>query len=267
MRPEVLLARAGEPLTALEPLPGGHMGEVVRAGRVVVKVGAHDPEQFPAEARGLALLGDAGCRVPEVLYVDPDGLVMRWLAPGPDDWGGLALMLAQLHGTRVGGYGSSAPVFLGRIRLPAARGDARTVAVDGRIGPVLDGVRGALGGLAARVDRVLAEVRPPEEGPVRLHGDLWSGNVHMAAEGAALIDPSGWCGERAVDLAMMTLFGGFPDAFWDAYEALLPIPDEVRAHLPYWRLYFLLAHVRFFGRGYLPAVVEAIDDLTALGGR
>jgi phosphatidylserine decarboxylase len=261
-RVEDLLRRAGLPVVDVEPLPGGPMGVVVRAGDAVVKVGAADGEQYAAEARGLARLGAAGVRVPEVLHLEADGLVMRWLEPGDPDWEGLAVQLAHLHTTRVGGHGSNAPVFLGRLRLPAVLGSSADVWVGGRLGPVLAGVRGAIGPLAARVDRVVDRVEPPLEGPVLLHGDLWSGNVHMSSEGAALLDPSGWCGERAVDLAMMTLFGGFPTAFWRAYEGLAPVPDEVRAHLPYWRLYFVLAHVQFFGRTYLPALQRELDALT-----
>ena len=92
------------------------------------------------------------------------------------------------------------------------------------------------------------------EGPSIIHGDLWSGNVLMTEQGAALIDPSVWVGERAVDLAMMRLFGGFATPCWDSYRETLPIPSEIEEAIPFYQLYYVLVHVYFFGESYLPSV-------------
>jgi len=120
-----------------------------------------------------------------------------------------------------------------------------------RIRPLLDATRPVLGGAARVVEQVLDEVEPPTEGPGWIHGDLWSGNVHHSVDGPALIDPSAQVGERGVDLAMMSLFGGFPAAFWEAYEGVAPIPEAVRAAVPYHQLLYLLVHVHFFGGAYV----------------
>ena len=92
-----------------------------------------------------------------------------------------------------------------------------------------------------------------------LHGDLWHGNVYFAREGPALLDPSFFVGERGVDLAMMRLFGGFPRRFWEVYGELYPVPEEVERALPRYQVYYLLAHVHFFGQGYLGALWRAIS--------
>ena len=99
----------------------------------------------------------------------------------------------------------------------------------------------------------------PAEGPAPLHGDLWHGNVYFAREGPALLDPSFFVGERGVDLAMMRLFGGFPRRFWEVYGELYPVPEEVERALPRYQVYYLLAHVHFFGQGYLGALWRAIS--------
>ena len=90
--------------------------------------------------------------------------------------------------------------------------------------------------------------------PALLHGDLWSGNALPLADGSVgLIDPAPYYGDPLADLAMMELFGGFPDLFFDAYFAesgVRPEPRRLAAH----RLYHALNHLHLFGRGYLGMV-------------
>lgn len=264
MRPEELLRRAGLSVAGRpRRLSGGDMGQVWQIGPFVVKSHPSPPRGlYPAEARGLAQLGAAGCRVPAVHYVDEDGLIIDDLGSGPADWGDLAAQLAHLHGAPAPPYGAPAPVFLGRFELPAGTGtDWRALWWELRLRPLVQATRGTLGGAADRVEQAALRGPISSEGPVLLHGDLWSGNLHMGRAGAALIDPSVWCGERGVDLAMMQLFGGFPRPFWRAYEAALPIPESTRTALPLYRLYYLLVHVHFFGAGYLSGVRGALDEL------
>ncbi|XOB98336.1 fructosamine kinase family protein [Deinococcota bacterium DY0809b] len=257
MDPRELLNRAGLPPEGrAEPLAGGDMGRVWRLGPYVVKTDPNPPRGlFPAEARGLDALAAAGVRVPRVHWVGEEGIVLEYLPAGADDWAALARMIAGLHTRPVTGYGTDRPVFLGRFELPVERStDWREFWTRGRLQPLLDASRERLGELAGPLERFVRGFAWPAEGPVLVHGDLWSGNVLMAAEGPALIDPSAWHGERAVDLAMMRLLGGFPEAFWAAYEAVRPVPPEVREALPAYQLYFLLVHVHFFGSGYLAGV-------------
>ena len=105
---------------------------------------------------------------------------------------------------------------------------------------------------------MLIDYEVPTEGAVWVHGDLWNGNVLMSNEGAVLIDPSAWIGERAVDLAMMRLFGGFPEQFWHAYETHYPIPKSIEAALPFYQIYYLLVHVHLFGAHYLEQIKRIV---------
>ncbi len=214
---------------------------------------------FPAEAEGLAALADVGVRVPAVHWVDEEGIVLDYLPPGPEDWNGLAAMLARLHRAHRPHYGWPQRVYLGTFPFPGRTGkDWTNYFVEQRVIPLVEATWNRLGRTGLKLERTLAHLRLPTEGPVLLHGDLWSGNVHMSREGAALLDPSVWIGERGVDVAMMRLFGGFPARFWEAYEALLPIPEEVRAAIPCYQIYYLLAHIKFFGDGYLGALRQAL---------
>lgn len=263
MDPLALAAAAGVRGHTPERLHGGDVSDVVRVGPVVVKTHPSPPTGlFPAEARGLARLRAAGARVPEVLHVEERGLVMAWCAPGPADPVALGEMLARLHTQTQPHHGSAHPLFLGPIPLRAREvDDARTHLVDDRLRPLVARTRKTLGALASRLERRLDTLTLPEEGAVVVHGDLWSGNVLHGVDGPVLIDPSAQAAERAYDLAMMQLFGGFSRRTWDAYEALRPIPDAVRRSLPAYRLVFLLVHVDLFGSGYVPGVAEALDAL------
>ena len=90
------------------------------------------------------------------------------------------------------------PAFYAESRLlPLTRMAADRGALDAA------GVR-AVESVAARID----DLAGPAEPPARLHGDLWSGNVHAGADGRPwLIDPAAYGGHREVDLAMLSLFG------------------------------------------------------------
>jgi len=260
MDPQALLRRAGlEAQRPFHPLHGGDISRVFRAGPYVVKVAeGAPPGLFLAEAKGLAALAARGVRVPRVLFLAEEGLVLEYLAEGPKDWEALAEMLARLHRTREDRYWAE-PGFLGTFPLPGREGGGWTEFFFLRcVEPFLNATWGRLEGLGPKVEALYR--RPlPTEGPAPLHGDLWRGNVLFTQEGPALLDPAFFVGERGVDLAMMRLFGGFPEAFWRAYRALYPIPEEVERALPRYQVCYLLAHVYFFGEGYLGPLWKAIS--------
>lgn len=240
----------------LQRLSGGNIGSVWRSGSVVCKRMRDAPGGvFEAEAAGLALLKEAGVQVPEVHFVGSSGIVMSYIEPADPDWQDLAEQVARLHQHSASSHGTDEETFLGPWRTPASRGAWSDVFVDKRLRALLRETRQTLGpAVSERVEQALDEIEVPTEGPVRIHGDLWSGNVVHGRFGAVLIDPCVLDGERAVDLAMMQLFGGFPNEFWEVYEAVLPIPPEVARGLAFHRLYFLLAHVLFFGTSYVGEV-------------
>jgi fructosamine-3-kinase len=89
--------------------------------------------------------------------------------------------------------------------------------------------------------------------PSLLHGDLWSGNVLFDEDYAWLIDPAIYCGDAEADLAMTELFGGFPAAFYQAYNAVKPLSEAYALKKITYNLYHQLNHYNLFGSGYLPA--------------
>jgi fructosamine-3-kinase len=64
-----------------------------------------------------------------------------------------------------------------------------------------------------------------------------------------------------VDLAMMRLFGGFSPRTFAAYHEAFPLAPGHQQRVPLYQLYFLLAHVNLFGRGYVAQVEAALASL------
>jgi protein-ribulosamine 3-kinase len=92
-----------------------------------------------------------------------------------------------------------------------------------------------------------------------LHGDLWSGNFLCDASGQpVLIDPAVYFGHRSMDLGMTTLFGGFEEAFYEAYAYWYPLPPNYREQWEVCNLYPLLIHLNLFGRTYLASIESSV---------
>jgi fructosamine-3-kinase len=111
-----------------------------------------------------------------------------------------------------------------------------------------------LGGRARLLEKLLARlenwlpVQPPAS---LLHGDLWGGNWLTTAQGEpALIDPAVYYGHREAELAFTELFGGFPAAFYHAYEEAWPLDAGYVERKALYNLYHLLNHLNLFGEGY-----------------
>src|SRR5690606_27855734 len=105
------------------------------------------------------------------------------------------------------------------------------------------------------VERVIARldswITEPAEGPALIHGDLWSGNLHITRGGPALLDPAVYFGHREAELGMMTLFGGFGPRVFEAYDEAFPLDPGWRDRNPLYQLYHVLNHVNLFGAQYL----------------
>lgn len=101
--------------------------------------------------------------------------------------------------------------------------------------------------------------RFPKEAPALLHGDLWSGNLMVGADGyAAVVDPSAYYGLREAEIAFTTLFGGFKKEFYEAYNSVKPLESGFNDRIDLYNLYPLLVHLNLFGGGYLETVKQIV---------
>jgi fructosamine-3-kinase len=280
-------ALGAEP-AALAPLGGGDINDAYQAEladgqRVFVKVNARAPRgMFPAEARGLAWLAEAGAlRIPRVLAVSGESdegpeafLVLELLEAArrrADFDEALGRGLAALHRHGAPTFGLDHPNFIGRLpqdNTPAH--DWPSFFRERRLLPQLR-MAEAKGLATTRMrrgfDRLFAQLvalAGPPEPPARLHGDLWGGNLHVDEEGApCLIDPAVYGGHREMDLAMMRLFGGFGARVFDAYAEAYPLADGHAERVPLYQLYPLMVHVNLFGSSYVGSVEAALSAACA----
>jgi fructosamine-3-kinase len=112
-----------------------------------------------------------------------------------------------------------------------------------------------------RLARTILDPVPQRPVPSLLHGDLWGGNAGFTADGPVVYDPAVYYGDREADLAMTELFGGFPRAFYDAYEKEWPLDDGYHRRKHVYNLYHLLNHLNLFGSGYLGQVKATLGFL------
>jgi len=263
-------AAIGAPVGGARRVHGGDINDafaIEPGGRTLfVKTNGDAPAgTFEAEADGLAWLAEPGAlRVPGVVAVGDDFLVLEWLEPGRRGAGFEAALgrgLARLHAAGAPGWGYRRDNFI--AVLPQANQPTATWGdfwIDRRLGPLIDRAvaRGAGSpGWRAAADRLRArwaEIAGPDEPPARLHGDLWRGNVHDAGGEPAVIDPAVYGGHREVDLAMLALFGGLSDRLVAAYDETTPLAPGWRERLGLWQIYPLLVHAILFGGGYAASV-------------
>ena len=91
---------------------------------------------------------------------------------------------------------------------------------------------------------------PADSKPVLIHGDLWSGNYMSTSGGPALIDPASYYADREMEMGIMTMFGGFSQRFYAAYNEINPLPADWKERNALYQLYHVLNHYYLFGGGY-----------------
>jgi len=69
-------------------------------------------------------------------------------------------------------------------------------------------------------------------------------------------------GHREMDIAMTLLFGGFDDAFYDAYNSARPLETGWRERVDLCNLYPLMVHVNLFGGRYVEQVRSILQRFT-----
>jgi protein-ribulosamine 3-kinase len=227
------------------------------------------PGLLAAEAFSLARMRQAGAvRVPAILAQGAGWLALEWLEPTsarPGDWHELGRAVALLHRHTAEAPGWPDDNFIGS--LPQSNGEAGGWAdfwVQRRLQPQLELAVARLPPATQRGFEELLRELPERLGPAAaepaslLHGDLWSGNVHMTVAGPALIDPSCSYGHREVDHAMSRLFGGFSGEFYAGYADEWPLLPDTGARVAIYQLYYLLVHVNLFGGSYIASTERTL---------
>lgn len=247
------------------------------------------PDFFHAEARGLRWLAEpAALPVPEVIAAFDDMLLTRWVPPGDASPAGAETLgrgLAGLHRADVAKptdpadapvhFGAALPGYVGT--LPLDNTTTQTWAeffVTRRCQPYLRQARDAgvfdteqaaeLESLIGRIPELAGDPEPPS----RIHGDLWSGNVHYDAAGRPwLIDgAAAHYGHRETDVATLLLFGApFAETAIAAYNEVSPLQTGWRERMPMHQLHLLLVHAVTFGSSYAEAVLAAARTLRRAG--
>ena len=100
-----------------------------------------------------------------------------------------------------------------------------------------------------------------EPAPSLLHGDLWGGNWGVTNGQPIIFDPAVHYGDRECDIAMTKLFGGFGQAFYEAYQSAWPLADGHDARLTLYQLYHVLNHLNLFGVSYLARAIQLMRSL------
>lgn len=98
--------------------------------------------------------------------------------------------------------------------------------------------------------------------PSLLHGDVWSGNVLFEREGACLIDPAIYYGDKEMELAFILFFGTFGETFFNAYQEIHPLSDDFyERKVPLYQIYPLLVHVALYGGSYVEELERLLKRL------
>lgn len=268
------MSRAAEAVAALTGLaarsttPRGGIWLVELADGRIVAAKRGRPGQAEAEAAGLRwLLVPDGPPVPQVHGHDEEWLVTEYVPSGRLDSAGaqrLGCELAALHAAGADAFGAPPPegprqAWIGNAPMTNVPGERwPSWYAEHRVLPYLRSAvdRGAMGragaGAVQRVCERIEELAGPDEPPARLHGDLWSGNVHAGADGRAwLLDPAAHGGHRETDLAMLALFGhSHLDGVLSGYQAAAPLAAGWQDRVPLHQLFPLLVHAVLFGGGY-----------------
>ena len=274
-------AAAGSPVASRRRIAGGSINEAYAVAfedgrRAFVKTRAGAPAgEYAAEAAALAWLAEPGAvQVPAVIACSARFLALEWVEPGTLDAAGheaLGRGLAGLHAAGAPAFGraAGAPVpdgagaqgadlHIGPLTFDAAPADRWPGFYAERlVRPLVRAARdrGALSARGAEAvgracDRI-DELAGPQEPPARVHGDLWSGNVHASSDGRAwLVDPVAYGGHREVDLAMLRLFGSPSPRVFAAYDEAAPLADGHEQRVELYQLFPLMVHAVLFGGGY-----------------
>lgn len=231
------------------------------------------PGMFKAEAEGLDLIRRSNSiAVPEVIlqgdHNDDSFLLLEWIDTKYADTGDahrLGQQLAAMHKATTTKFGLDGNNYMGSLVQCNNQCDTWaeffiTQRLQAMVKMAVD--KGQLSAADISKFEVVYKKLPDlfdEEAPALIHGDLWGGNYLINTNGKPyLIDPAVSYGYREFDIAMTTLFGGFNNEFYIAYNKAFPLVKGWQQRLDLWNLYPLLVHVNLFGGGYAGQVRDCL---------
>jgi len=265
-------------IKTVHPLGGGCINSAckieTKQGPFFLKWNSHGPSDlFIREAESLAEFQKSKNEFiifPEPILSkqidqNPGYLLTSYLKPGRsgNDDEKLGRGLAQLHKVSTPQFGFHSNNYCGAtLQNNEYKPDWASFYIENRIGFLINSISKTR--LWSNLDQKLTEqflVRIPEllpknTTPSLIHGDLWSGNFMHTQTAPALIDPCASYCDREFEMGMMTLFGGFSQRVYDAYNEIYPLPKEWKERNLIYQLYHVLNHYSLFGGHYKNQALE-----------
>jgi len=246
-------------------------------GKYFIKLNGKNkyPGMFEAEAQGLNLIANTNTiKTPEVILQDSvdneSFLLLGWIdarRPTAKTSAKLGEQLAAMHRQSAELFGLDADNYMGSLTQSNKRHKTwAAFFAEERLQPMVKiaDEKGLLVNKDIAGFEQLYKNLPglfTEERSSLIHGDLWGGNYVISAdEQPYLIDPTVSYGHRELDIAMTTLFGGFSNEFYTAYNEAFPLAKTWQQRIDLWNLYPLLVHLNLFGESYLAQVRDCLRE-------
>jgi len=252
-------------------LQGGDINEVflLECGseKYVIKINEASkyPNMFESEALGLKLLQVTNTfKIPKIIAAGVEGktsyLLLEYISTGSTYqvfWKDFAYCLVKLHQTTQNNFGLKHNNYIGSLQqINNIESSASDFYINQRLIPqfkIADEFDFKFSSLERFLKNISEEI--PDEAPSLIHGDLWNGNYMVSNKGEpTLIDPAVAYAPREMDIAMMHLFGGFPQDVYSIYNEQFPLIENWKDRISLWQLYYLLVHLNLFGSSYLSQV-------------
>jgi protein-ribulosamine 3-kinase len=271
-------------LASAKPMTGGDINITcqLQAENLSYFVKLNRPDRlamFEAEASGLQALAQSRLmRVPKIIVCGKTDqhafLVLEYIALSNLNGSSERLLgrqLAQMHQQKQAYFGWHRDNTIGsNTQINGQYSDWITFWQEQRLVHQLKLVasNGYGGRLQTQGEKLCVNLKPLfssyQPHPALVHGDLWGGNAAADEQGNPVIyDPACYFGDRETDLAMTELFGGFSQAFYDAYQAVYPLDSGYSTRKTLYNLYHILNHLNLFGQSYLHQAETMISRLLA----
>ncbi len=231
--------------------------------------------QFGIEQASLHFLSrNAGVLVPTPIGVVPvpDGTLfvmeaLQSIERGPGQWRQIGRTLARIHRVTSGYCGFHMDTYFGPVLQDnTPMDDWASFYAERRLLPHLRLAVNS-GNIPSRVVNQVESVveRLPElvgreTTPTLVHGDAQQNNFISTAEGAYVIDPAIYYGDREIDLAFVDYFQPVPEDIFDGYREEMSIPPGFFERRDLWRISGYLVCVAVEGAAYLDRLTDALQS-------